>query len=158
MPNIVLEKNGQTYRFGLNTDKSVTNGKAVPVTYNGVDYYARYGTDATPLKIEVNGRTYYIQYDAVEFTRYYLERNASDRTSYSTTLFFPKGRYRVTLDGRNTDSWDINVNDSGNRTVSIIISGSEYYTRYRCSISGLFDENVVSGYRSNKLIIERIGD
>lgn len=158
MPNIVLEKNGQTYRFGLNTDKSVTNGKAVPVTYNGVDYYARYGTDATPLKIEVNGRTYYIQYDAVEFTRYYLERNASDRTSYSTTLFFPKGRYRVTLDGRNTDSWDINVNDSGNRTVSIIISGSEYYTRYRCSISGLFNENVVGGYRSNKLIIERIGD
>ena len=53
MPNLVLEKDGQTYRFGLNTDKSVTNGKAVPVTYNGVDYYARYGTDATPLKIEV---------------------------------------------------------------------------------------------------------
>lgn len=158
MPNIVLEKNGQTYRFGLNTDKSVTNGKSVPVTYNGVDYYARYGTDATPLKTEVNGRTYYIQYDAVEFTRYYWERSASDRTSYSTTLFFPKGRYRVTLDGREVNSWDINVNDSGNRTVSIIISGTEYYTRYRCSISGLFDENVVGSYRSNKLIIERIGD
>ena len=33
MPNLVLEKGGQTYRFGLNTDKSVTNGKAVPVIY-----------------------------------------------------------------------------------------------------------------------------
>ena len=158
MPNIVLEKNGQTYRFGLNTDKSVTNGKAVPVPYNGVDYYARYGTDATPLKIEVNGRTYSIQYDAVEFTRYYWERNARDRTSYSTTLFFPKGRYRVTLDGRNMNSWDINVNDSGNRTVSVSVSGSEYNPRLACSISGLFDEHVVGGYRSNKLIIERIGD
>lgn len=158
MPNIVLEKNGQTYRFGLNTDKSVTNGKAVPVTYNGVNYYARYGTDATPLKIEVNGRTYYIQYDAVEFTRYYWERNARDRNSYSTTLFFPKGRYRVTLDGSDASSWDINVNDSGNRTVSVSVSGSEYNPRLACSISSLFDEHVAGGYRSNKLIIERIGD
>lgn len=158
MPNIVLEKNGQTYRFGLNTDKSVTNGKAVPVTYNGVDYYARYGTDATPLKIEVNGRTYYIQYDAVEFTRYYWERNASDRRSHSTTLFFPKGRYRVTLDGRDGNSWDINVNNSGNRTVSVSVSGSEYNPRLACSISSLFDERVIGGYHSNKLIIERIGD
>lgn len=158
MPNIVLKKNGQTYRFGLNTDKSVTNGKAVPVTYNGVDYYARYGTDATPLKIEVNGRTYSIQYDAVEFSRYYWERSASDKTSYSTTLFFPKGRYRVTLDGRNADSWDINVNDSGNRTVSVSVSGSEYNPRLACLISGIFDERVIGGYRSNKLIIERIGD
>ncbi len=158
MPNIVLEKNGQTYRFGLNTDKSVTNGKAVPVTYNGVNYYARYGTDATPLKIEVNGRTYYIQYDAVEFTRYYWERYARDRNSYSTTLFFPKGRYRVTLDGSDANSWDINVNDSGNRTVSVSVSGSEYNPKLACSISSLFNERVAGGYRSNKLIIERIGD
>lgn len=158
MPNLVLEKNGQTYHFGLNTDRSVTNGKAVPVTYNGVDYYARYGTDATPLKIELNGRTYSIQYDAVEFTRYYWESGASNRNSFSITLFFPKGRYRVTLDGREANSWNINVNDSGNRTVSVIISGNEHNTRYTCSISGLFDERVVGGYRSNKLIIERIGD
>ena len=158
MPNLVLEKNGQTYRFGLNTDRSVTNGKAVPVTYNGVNYYARYGTDATPLKIELNGRTYSIQYDAVEFTRYYWERSASDHNSYSTTLFFPKGQYRVTLDGREVNSWNINVNDSGNRTVSISFRGNEHASRYICSISGLFDERVVGGYRSNKLIIERIGD
>lgn len=158
MPNIVLEKNGQTYRFGLNTDKSVTNGKAVPVTYNGVDYYARYGNDATPLKIELNGRTYYIQYDAVEFTRYYWERRASDTSGYSTTLFFPKGRYRVTLDGSNDRSWDINVNDSGNRTVLISIPGSTYNNRLECSISGLFNNYVVAGNNWNKVTIERIGD
>ena len=158
MPNLVLEKNGQTYRFGLNTNKSVTNGKSVPVTYNGVDYYARYGTDATPLKIEVNGRTYSIQYDAVEFTRYYWERRASDTSGYSTTLFFPKGRYRVTLDGSNDRSWDINVNDSGNRTVSISIPGSAYNKRLECSVSGLFNNYVVAGNNWNKVTIERIGD
>ena len=158
MPNIVLEKNGQTYRFGLNTDKSVTNGKAVPVTYNGVDYYARYGTDVTPLKIEVNGRTYSIQYDAVEFTRYYWERRASDTSSYSTTLFFPKGRYCVTLDGSNKQSWYINVNDSGNKTVSINFPGSTYNKRLECSISGSFNNYAVAGYNWNKVTIERIGD
>lgn len=158
MPNLVLEKNGQTYRFGLNTDKSVTNGKAVPVPYNGVDYYARYGTDATPLKIELNSRAYFIQYDAVEFTRYYWERSASDTSGYSTTLFFPKGRYRVTLDGSNYRSWDINVNDSGNRTVSISIPGSDYNKRLECSVSGLFNNYVVAGNNWNKVTIERIGD
>lgn len=158
MPNLVLEKNGQTYRFGLNTDKSVTNGKAVPVTYNGVDYYARYGTDATPLKIELNGRTYSIQYDAVEFTRYYWERRASDTSGYSTTLFFPKGRYRVTLDGRNNRSWDINVNDSGNKTVSISFPGSTNNKLLECSISGSFNDYVVAGYNWNRVTIERIGD
>lgn len=158
MPNIVLKKNGQTYRFGLNTDKSVTNGKAVPVPYNGVDYYARYGTDTTPLKIELNGRTYYIQYDAVEFTRYYWERRASDTSGYSTTLFFPKGRYRVTLDGSNKRSWDINVNDNGNKTVSIRILGSGYNQRLECSISDSFNNYVVAGNNWNKVTIERIGD
>lgn len=157
MPNIVLEKNGQTYRFGLNTDKSVTNGKAVPVTYNGVDYYARYGNDATPLKIEVNGRTYYIQYNAIEFARYYWERRASDTSGYSTTLFFPKGRYRVTLDGSNKRSWNINVNDNGNKTVSIRILGSGYNWRLECSISGSFNY-VPAGQNWNRVTIERIGE
>lgn len=158
MPNLVLEKNGQTYRFGLNTDRSVTNGKAVPVTYNGVDYYARYGTDATPLKIEVNGQTHYIQYDAIEFARFYWERRASDISGYSTTLFFPKGRYRVTLDGRNNRSWDININDSGNKNVSISFPGSMSNKRLECSISGSFNDYVVSGYNWNKVTIERTGD
>lgn len=158
MPNLVLEYNGQIYRFGLNTDKSVTNGKAVPVTYNGVDYYARYGNDATPLKIEVNGQTHYIQYDAIEFARFYWERRASDISGYSTTLFFPKGRYRVTLDGRNNRSWDININDSGNKNVSISFPGSMSNKRLECSISGSFNDYVVSGYNWNKVTIERIGD
>lgn len=158
MPNLVLEKGGQTYRFGLNTDKSVTNGKAVPVTYNGVDYYARYGNDATPLKIEVNGWTYYIQYNAIEFARYYWERRASDTSGYSTTLFFPKGRYRVTLDGSNKRSWDINVNDNGNKTVSIRILGSGYNQHLECSISDSFNSYVPAGQNWNRVTIERIGE
>lgn len=157
MPNIVVEKGGQTYRFGLHTDKTVTNGKAVPVEYNGTTYYARYDTANTPLKTEINGKTYSIQYDVVAFTRYYWERRASDQSNYNVTLFFPKGRYRVTLDGQNTDSWDINIESSGNRTVSISFQGSMNNKRFICSISGLFDNRVIAGNNWNKLIIERIG-
>lgn len=158
MPNLVLEKGGQTFRFELNADKSVTNGKAVPVTYNGVDYYARYGNDATPLKIEVNGRTYYIQYNAIEFARFYWERRASDTSGYSTTLFFPKGSYRVTLDGNNKRSWGININDNGNKTVSIRILGSGYNKRLECSISGSFNDHLPAGQNWNRVTIERIGE
>ena len=158
MPNIVVEKGGQTYRFGLHTDKTVTNGKAVPVEYNGTTYYARYDTANTPLKTEVNGQTYYIQYDVVAFARYHWERRASDQSNYNVTLFFPKGQYRGTVDGQNVTRRNFTVSSSGNRTVSISFSGTQYNKRFTCTISGVFNEYVVAGNNWNKLTIERIGD
>ena len=158
MPNLVLEKGSQTFRFGLHEDKSVTRGKFITVPFNGRDYYARYGDTSTPLKTEINGRTHFIQYDAVAFTRYYWERKANDLSSYSTTLFFPKGQYTITLDGNNKRSWNINVNDSGNRTVSISFPGSTNNKHLKCSISGSFNNHVVAGNNWNKVIIERIGE
>lgn len=158
MPNLVLEKGGQTFRFGLHEEKGVTQDKYVTVPFNGREYYARYGDDVTPLRIEINGRTHFIQYNAVAFTRYYWERRANDISSYSTTLFFPKGRYSITLDGYNKRSWNININDSGNRTVSIIFPGSTNNHRYTCSISGVFNDYVLAGNNMNRLTIERIGD
>lgn len=155
MPNLVLEKGGQTFRFGLHEDKSVTNGKSMYISFNGRDYYARYGDTLTPLEVEINGRTYFIQYDAVAFTRYYWEGSASNN---NTTLFFPKGQYRVTLDGSNKRSWDININSSGSRTVSISFWGAKNNIHFTCSISGLLNEHVVAGVNRNKLTIERIGE
>lgn len=158
MPNIVVEKGGQTYRFGLHTDKTVTNGKAVPVEYNGTTYYARYDTANTPLKTEVNGQTYYIQYDVVAFTRYHWERRASDQSNYNVTLFFPKGQYRGTVDGQNVTLRNFTVSSSGTRTVSISFAGTQYNKRFTCTISGVFNEYVIAGNNWNKLTIERIGD
>nr|DAG16789.1 MAG TPA: hypothetical protein [Caudoviricetes sp.] len=34
MPNLVLEKGGQTFRFGLHENKGVTHGKFITVPYN----------------------------------------------------------------------------------------------------------------------------
>lgn len=159
MPNIVLEKNGQTYRFGLNTDRSVTNGKAVSVTYNGVDYYARYGTDATPLKIELNGRTYSIQYNPAAFNNIYVDRPASDRSEWRNTVFFPSGNYRITIDGSTRDSREIRINDNKNLEIVMNIIGQGYGNqRLKLTISGYYDRQILAGSNRNKFSIERIGD
>lgn len=96
MPNLVLEKNGQTFRFGLHEEKSVTRGKYITVPFNGREYYARYGDTSTPLKIEKDGRTYSIQYEPVEFVSYSWGRNGRRNGAYKETVFLPKGQYRIT--------------------------------------------------------------
>lgn len=96
MPNLVLEKGGQTFRFGLHEEKSVTHGKFITVPFNGKDYYARYGDTPTPLKVEKDGRTYSIQYEPVEFWAYPWFRSSGGNGLYEETVFLPKGRYRIT--------------------------------------------------------------
>lgn len=96
MPNLVLEKGGQTFRFGLHEEKSVTHGKFITVPFNGKDYYARYGDTPTPLKVEKDGRTYSIQYEPVEFWEYPWFRSGGGNGLYEETVFLPKGQYRIT--------------------------------------------------------------
>lgn len=96
MPNLVLEKGGQTFRFGLHEDKSVTRGKYITVPFNGRDYYARYGDASTPLKIEKDGRTYSIQYEPVEFVSFSWAISSGEGGRYNKNVFLPKGQYRIT--------------------------------------------------------------
>nr|DAK19610.1 MAG TPA: hypothetical protein [Caudoviricetes sp.] len=96
MPNLVLEKGGQTFRFGLHEEKSVTRGKYITVPFNGRDYYARYGDASTPLKIEKDGRTYSIQYEPVEFVSFSWAISSGEGGRYNKNVFLPKGQYRIT--------------------------------------------------------------
>lgn len=107
MPNLVLEKGGQTYRFGLHEEKSVTRGKYITVPFNGRDYYARYGDTSTPLKIEKGGRTYSIQYEPIEFVSYSWARNGRGNGAYEESVFLPKGQYRITYTYSYKNSNDI---------------------------------------------------
>ena len=159
MPNIIVEKGGQTYRFGLNKDKSVTNGKAVSVPYNGVDYYARYGTDATPLKTEVNGVTYSVQYDAFDFKTITWERSANASFTDSKTVFIPTGRYKITMEYHSVKTNTITVNSSGNRTITAtIIKNAAGVFKYNLDITGIFSDYITGGSGAFKYRIERIGD
>lgn len=96
MPNLVLYKNSQIYRFGLHEEKSVTRGKYITVPFNGREYYARYGDASTPLKIEKDGRTYSIQYEPVEFVSFSWAISSGEGGTYNKNVFLPKGQYRIT--------------------------------------------------------------
>lgn len=96
MPDLVLYKNGQIYRFGLHEEKSVTRGKYITVPFNGREYYARYGDASTPLKIEKDGQTYSIQYEPVEFVSFSWAISSGEGGRYNKNVFLPKGQYRIT--------------------------------------------------------------
>lgn len=155
MPNIIVEKGGQTYRFGLNSDKTVTNGKAAPITYGRTTYYARYGTDATPLKTEVNGKLYYVQYDAADFKTI----NWQGTTSNTKTVFFPKGRYVIHMNLHQDIRIEVNITKSGVKAVTVTIKQlGAFNGSYRLVIDGVFDEVIYNNYNNPSYSIERIGE
>nr|DAM67699.1 MAG TPA: hypothetical protein [Caudoviricetes sp.] len=157
MPNLVLEYNGQTYRFGLTTNADLTNGQNIKVPFNGSELYARIGDDNTPLKVIKNGRTYSVQYNPAAFNNIYVDRPASDRSEWRNTVFFPTGNYRITIDGSSRDSREIRIND--NRNLEIVMSIVGYNDRrLNLTISGYYDRRVPAGSNRNKFSIERIGD
>lgn len=157
MPNLVLEYNGQIYRFGLTANAAVTNGQNIKVPFNGSELYARIGDDNTPLKVIKNGSTYSVQYNPVAFNNIYVDRPASDRSEWRSTVFFPSGNYRITIDGSARDSRDIRIND--NRSLEVIMSINGYNDKHlKLTISGYYDRKVPAGSNRNKFSIERIGD
>lgn len=155
MPNLVLEKGGQTYRFKLHEDKSVTHNKFVPIPFNGKDYYARYGDTSTPLITEVNGIKRFIQYEPVDFQTVSWEGT----TSNTKTVFFPKGRYVINMLLHQYKRIEVYVNNSEEKTITVEITRlGSYNGRYRLIIPGLFNELIYNNYTNPSYWIERIGD
>lgn len=155
MPNLVLEKGGQTYRFKLHEDKSVTHNKFIPIPFNGKDYYARYGDASTPLITEVNGVKRFVQYEPVDFQAVRWEGT----TSNTKTVFFPKGRYVVNMLLHQYKRIEVYVNNSEEKTITVEITrlGSSN-GKYRLIIPGLFNELIYNNYTNPSYWIERIGD
>lgn len=159
MPNLVLEYNGQIYRFGLTANAAVTNGQNIKVPFNGSELYARIGNDNTPLKVIKNGSTYSVQYNPVAFNNIYVDRPASDHSEWRNTVFFPSGNYRITIDGSTRNSREIRVNDSRNLEIVMNIIGQVYGNQHlKLTISGYYDRQIQAGSNRNKFSIERIGD
>lgn len=168
MPNLVLEKGGQTFRFGLHEEKSVTRGKYITIPFNGRDYYARYGDEVTPLKMEKDGRTHSVQYEPVEFVSFSWGISAGEGGTYNKNVFLPKGQYRITytytqknsnnVPQTKTTSEVFNVSNSREVTVEI-----RYYRSATIHKIWVTIPEAYNGYQ-NKLnsyiafSIERIGE
>lgn len=168
MPNLVLEKNGQIFRFGLHEEKSVTRGKYITVPFNGREYYARYGDALTPLKIEKDGRTYSIQYEPVEFVSYSWDRNGRGNGVYNETVFLPKGQYRITYKYSYRNSNYIAKTETSSETFVVNTSQEahmkiEYNQEVNIHRMWVTIPNVYEGYQNRlyvdiTFIIERIGE
>lgn len=168
MPNLVLEKGGQTYRFGLHEEKSVTRGKYITVPFNGRDYYARYGDTSTPLKIEKDGQTYSIQYEPVEFVPFSWGISSGEGGKYNKNVFLPKGQYRITytyteknsnnIPQTKTTSEVFNVSTSREATVEISYYRSASIHKIWVTIPEAYNgyQNRLYGYIAFN--IERIGE
>lgn len=155
MPNIEIEKGGQTYRFGLHEDKSVTRNKFIPVTVGDREYYARYGDTSTPLKAEINGREYSIQYDAVDFQTI----NWQGTESNTKIVFFPKGRYVIHMNMHQYKRIEINISKSGEKSITVTLKNlGSYSGSYQLVIDGVFNEVIYNNYNSPSYSIERIGE
>lgn len=168
MPNLVLEKGGQTFRFGLHEEKSVTRGKYITVPFNGRDYYARYGDASTPLKIEKDGQTYSIQYEPVEFVPFSWGISSGEGGRYNKNVFLPKGQYRITytytkknsnnIPQTKTTSEVFSVSTSREVTIEISYYRSAAIHKIWVTIPEAYNgyQNKLDGYIA--FSIERIGE
>lgn len=160
MPNLVLEKSGQTFRFGLHEEKSVTRGKYITVPFNGREYYARYGDEVTPLKIEKDGRTYSIQYEPVDFVTISEQLNATTNESKTLNIYFSKGNYRVYMRLSNSIEREINVTKDGNMQIQATVTTAPngYVKRFSLKIGDVFNETIQNAENYAYFTIERIGE
>lgn len=160
MPNLVLEKGGQTYRFGLHEEKSVTRGKYITVPFNGREYYARYGDTSTPLKIEKGGQTYSIQYEPVEFQTISESVNARQAGSKMLQVYFAEGRYKVRMRFSNTKEFEVYINEYGNKEVTGIVSihPNGFTKTFTLKIGNVFNEAITNAETDAYFTIERIGE
>lgn len=169
MPNLVLYKNSQIYRFGLHEEKSVTRGKYITVPFNGREYYARYGDASTPLKIEKDGRTYSIQYEPVEFTTYSWAKNGRRNGEYQENVFLPNGKYKITYDyiegyrGVNDpiyrhDEEEFIMNTSQEVPVTVRYNQEVNIHKIWVKIPDAYDGYKSGLYQDIKFKIERIGE
>lgn len=158
MPNIVVEKNGQTYRFGLHEDNSVTNWQSIVITYQGKDYYARIGDDSTPLKVTKGGREYSVQYNPVAFNTYNRYLEVDKRTAFHETVFLPKGNYHVNITASGGRNDYFRINNSGNYQVHAYISGGGNVYKITVRIDGVLSEISQLVNHNGTMFIERTGD
>jgi len=159
MPNLVLEKGGQTYRFRLHEEKGVTRGKYITVPFNGREYYARYGDTSTPLKIKKGGRTYSIQYEPVDFVTISKTLNATNNESKTLNVYFSKGNYRVYMQLSNSIEREINVTKDGDMQIQATVTTAPngYVKRFLLKIGDVFNETIQNAENNAYFTIERIG-
>lgn len=161
MPNLKVKKGNDTLTFELTDNLRDVGEKRLPIVINGKTYYARLGGDKTALVVQrtSNGSKSYVQTSPILFTTWNWQKYPTDiRGTEKMFVYLPKGRYRATVDGQNSDKNEFTITTSTDIEVNVSLGvNTEGAQKATFNINGWRNWVYLTRHLL-KIKIERIGE
>lgn len=161
MPNLKVKKGNDTLTFELTDNLRDVGEKRLPIVINGKTYYARLGGDNTALVVQrtSNGNKSYVQTSPVSFSTWNWQKYPTDiRGTEKMFVYLPKGKYRATVDGQNSEKNEFTITTSTDIEVNVSLGvNTESAQKATFNING-WRNWVYLTRHFLKIKIERIGE
>lgn len=161
MPNLKVKKGNDTLTFELTDNLRDVGEKRLPIVINGKTYYARLGADKTALVVQrtSNGNKSYVQTSPVSFSTWNWQKYPTDiRGTEKMFVYLPKGRYRATVDGQNSEKNEFTITISTDIEVNVSLGvNTESAQKATFNINGWRNWVYLTRHLL-KIKIERIGE
>lgn len=161
MPNLKVKKGNDTLTFELTDNLRDVGEKRLPIVINGKTYYARLGADKTALVVQrtSNGSKSYVQTSPILFTTWNWQKYPTDiRGTEKMFVYLPKGRYRATVDGQNSEKNEFTITTSTDIEVNVSLgANTEGAQKATFNINGWRNWVYLTRHLL-KIKIERIGE
>lgn len=161
MPNLKVKKGNDTLTFELTDNLRDVGEKRLPIVINGKTYYARLGADKTALVVQrtSNGSKSYVQTSPILFTTWNWQKYPTDiRGTEKMFVYLPKGKYRATVDGQNSEKNEFTITTSTDIEVNVSLGvNTESAQKATFNINGWRNWVYLTRHLL-KIKIERIGE
>ena len=161
MPNLKVKKGNDTLTFELTDNLRDVGEKRLPIVINSKTYYARLGADKTALVVQrtSNGNKSYVQTSPVSFSTWNWQKYPTDiRGTEKMFVYLPKGRYRATVDGQNSEKNEFTITTSTDIEVNVSLGvNTEGAQKATFNINGWRNWVYLTRHLL-KIKIERIGE
>lgn len=161
MPNLKVKKENDTLTFELTDNLRDVGEKRLPIVINGKTYYARLGADKTALVVQrtSNGAKSYVQTSPILFTTWNWQKYPTDiRGTEKMFVYLPKGKYRATVDGQNSQKNEFTITTSTDIEVNVSLgANTEGAQKATFNINGWRNWVYLTRHLL-KIKIERIGE
>ena len=161
MPNLKVKKGNDTLTFELIDNLRDVGDNRLPIVINGKTYYARLGGDKTALIVQrtSNGSKSYVQTSPVSFSTWNWQKYPTDiRGTEKMFVYLPKGKYRATVDGQNSEKNEFTITTSTDIEVNVSLGvNTESAQKATFNINGWRNWVYLTRHLL-KIKIERIGE
>ncbi|WP_302858219.1 hypothetical protein [uncultured Veillonella sp.] len=161
MPNLKVKKGNDALTFELTDNLRDVGEKRLPIVINGKTYYARLGADKTALVVQrtSNGAKSYVQTSPILFTTWNWQKYPTDiRGTEKMFVYLPKGKYRATVDGQNSEKNEFTITTSTDIEVNVSLGvNTESAQKATFNINGWRNWVYLTRHLL-KIKIERIGE